>query len=916
MTMVLSGIIFHLSLQITSIISFGMNLYFIGGLLFTIFQVIWKWKDYLPNIRLFFNFYLVMGIGFVLWQILIFLIQMSNLEQAFRFPYVQTILIIGVVSTNCILKWWREPRKIPEIPLKKPKKKDFGKGSLPIGTIFHDKQIQHKFNLDQEDLKRHILIYGQTGTGKTSFVKHLLVQFKRQNPQIPLLLFEFKGEYCDLSENIPHLRVIQPGVNFAFNLFDHDIFNSKIYVEILFDSLKSCRILEDNSDFSPQMEKVLIDVLHEVCDSPKNQSWTQFNRILEKYVMKNQNKIPLLAQTMISLKNRLRRYMEGPLGQIFNFSANASKISQLLQMDCVVDLSSVLKLGGNKEDLIFLANIILKWVWESNMQKPATNQLRHLTIFEDASYLSSRKLLESSKLSSYLEDIALLLRGKGEALISITTTLDISRNIIMNAGSKFFFKFNEKPEELIHFLGLPQDFYLNVNELTIGFCLAKMDSIPYVFLLKTPRFKKMKNFKPFSNHLSQNPSKKKTKKDAKGKTHIPLLKAQKKHQIVSVISKQTKGYQSSRNSSKRHSSIEKMSLEQIEQKIKTHLQQMENSYLTDDVLEMKRHFQVILDLTQNYSENLEKKPSTIDSALQKVLQMRSSLKHKKIYPRNRGDYLESLWVIQKFWKSHIWKVISQNRLNSEVEKIHYNSSQKSTIQSQDQIKIKEDTQFDSQKENRNVMVEIDDLSEKMNQHDSNHEKKKVPSLSIFSLAMFRFNDITGPELYYKFGKTHLSSHLIEEFGRYLDRFTDKFELTVENIYCRVYFIEISSEWSRSKKELLELIIFAENSNNLQQKLLKLEIDQRMEHLIKEIQRNPTRFKSFYLQDRKKMETQRSIIISQSKQLKHALQVFLCQLNEDALKSESINTVLSKTQKQLIHLQKLNQYVQVLLQNER
>jgi len=392
-----------------------------------------------------------------------------------KIDFLLVIITTLIFFYNFLLKIILKHKKIPSLGLKKPDFKDYKKGTIKLGTILYNQEILKRFKLNIEDLKRHMLIYGQTGTGKTTFLNNFLHHFVKLYPNIHFILFEFKGEYGELMKDVKSINVIRPGLNFFFNPFDNDIFPEENYVEILFDALKSCQIIESNSDFSPQMEKVLIDALRIVCSDKTKQSWKYFFKILNIYSKKKKNDIPQLNQTIISITNRLRRYYDGPLRCLFNFSSKTKKISDLLKQNCIIDLGSILNLGGSKEDVIFFANLVLKWIWEYNMKKKPTNELEHLTIFEDASYIASKKMLETTKISTYLEDIAMLLRGKGEALITLTTTLEISKNIIRNSGSKFFFKFNEKNEDVIHFLGYRSNFPLKANELTTGYCLAKID---------------------------------------------------------------------------------------------------------------------------------------------------------------------------------------------------------------------------------------------------------------------------------------------------------------------------------------------------------------------------------------------------------------------------------------------------------
>ena len=225
-----------------------------------------------------------------------------------KIDFLFVIFTFSILLYNSILKIILKQKTIPSLKLKKPDFKDYKKGTINLGRILHNQEIYRKFKLNIEDLKRHILIYGQTGTGKTTFLNNFLHQFEKLYPGIPFILFEFKGEYKDLMKDVKSINVIRPGSNFFFNPFDNDIFPKENYVEILFDALKSCQIIESNSDFSPQMEKVLIDTLRIVCSDKNKQSWDYFFKILKIYTKEKKNDIPQLNQTIISITNRLRRY--------------------------------------------------------------------------------------------------------------------------------------------------------------------------------------------------------------------------------------------------------------------------------------------------------------------------------------------------------------------------------------------------------------------------------------------------------------------------------------------------------------------------------------------------------------------------------------------------------------------------------
>ena len=222
------------------------------------------------------------------WVTFLFALIFFSLK-IFNFIKIDFLIVIFtflIFLYNSILKIILKQKTIPSLDLKKPNFKDYKKGTINLGRILHNQEIFRKFKLNIEDLKRHMIIYGQTGTGKTTFLNNFLHQFEKLYPNIPFILFEFKGEYKDLMKDVKSINVIRPGLNFFFNPFDNDIFPKENYVEILFDALKSCQIIEANSDFSPQMEKVLIDTLRIVCSDKKKQSWDYFFKILKIYTKK------------------------------------------------------------------------------------------------------------------------------------------------------------------------------------------------------------------------------------------------------------------------------------------------------------------------------------------------------------------------------------------------------------------------------------------------------------------------------------------------------------------------------------------------------------------------------------------------------------------------------------------------------
>ena len=105
------------------------------------------------------------------------------------------------------------------VKLEKPSFLKSRKGKVKIGTIVENGRVKRKFSLSLEDLEKHMFICGATGTGKSNFIQHFLINFTKRY-KIPFMLVEFKGEYHFLQRKIEDLLIIRPGENFSINIFN------------------------------------------------------------------------------------------------------------------------------------------------------------------------------------------------------------------------------------------------------------------------------------------------------------------------------------------------------------------------------------------------------------------------------------------------------------------------------------------------------------------------------------------------------------------------------------------------------------------------------------------------------------------------------------------------------------------------
>jgi len=363
-------------------------------------------------------------------------------------------------------------------------------GSIKLGKVLRGNSKKYDFFLSIKDLEKHMFVCGSTGTGKSNFLQSFLINFTKHYNK-PFFLVEFKGEYHFLQDKLKDLLILWPGKNFSINIFNPLGANPIIHAERIFDILKSGQFLNESAEYSPQMEKVLIEILTKICENKGLQSWEGFEICCKKYLNANQNKIPMLKQTLVSLQNRIRRFSIGPIKAVFE-SNSKIPISELFNKNVILDLSSIIRLGGEKEDALFFLNMVLKYMWDRNLTKGAFNYqgINHITIIEDAQYFAPQDLLKKSKLTTYLEDIALLQRGTGECLITLSTRPNISREILANNGVVLTFKNHLEKDIMCELLNLDIEKRNYLSILNEGQCIIRVDSIKEPFLLEVPYIKR------------------------------------------------------------------------------------------------------------------------------------------------------------------------------------------------------------------------------------------------------------------------------------------------------------------------------------------------------------------------------------------------------------------------------------------
>jgi len=391
--------------------------------------------------------------------------------------------VVYLVFSVILLIYSFKLRPKYEIELDYPSRLKSRKGTIKIGKVMSKHKSKYNYSISLSDLAQHMFVCGITGTGKSNLIQYFLLNFTKHH-DLPFMLTEFKGEYHFLQKKIKDLLILKPGENFSINIFDPEGADPEVHAERVFQIFESGGLLE-GVEYSPQMERVFVDVLNEVCPKEENRNWESFKKISEKYYVTYKDL--MFKKSIMAVQNRIRRYSLGTLKNIF-VQKSTLEVKELFNHKVLLDLSSIIRLGGEKEDALFFLNMILKYLWDRNIELGSKDYegIKHITIIEDAQYFAPEELSNRTKLSSYLEDIALLLRGIGECLISLATRPKISKEILANCGVFISFQNHMQKDIVQELLNLEERQKEYLSMLQKGQCIVRVNSIEKPFLLKTP----------------------------------------------------------------------------------------------------------------------------------------------------------------------------------------------------------------------------------------------------------------------------------------------------------------------------------------------------------------------------------------------------------------------------------------------
>ena len=353
------------------------------------------------------------------------------LNQNLLFLYVSSIIKLLDLFT-------RQLKKEPDLDVRE----DLSHGELLIGfQMLRDKEIM-PFKLTVDDLKRHILILGPSGAGKTRLARVIIDEILR-NPKLrtKIWIFDFHGEHIDLIQH--NFRIITPGsleFPLALNIFEPHLERPESYVHFLTNLITELFQSTDHP-FTPQMERILSMALNETVMRSDQRAPHFFIYNLWYWSKKISADIPTAIQSFHGIINRIRSIFSGISGSVYWVMNSNINISRLLDSNVIFNMSNLTKRGALKRDLMLLVNVLLRYVISELINRQLNlihDEIKLLIILEEGRYLVPWRKRESSLDTSMIEDFAVLARKYGLSLCTISQSpKTISPDIIENAGTIF-----------------------------------------------------------------------------------------------------------------------------------------------------------------------------------------------------------------------------------------------------------------------------------------------------------------------------------------------------------------------------------------------------------------------------------------------------------------------------------------------
>jgi hypothetical protein len=295
------------------------------------------------------------------------------------------------------------------------------------------------FNFPVNFLATHVLVSGQTGTGKTRFAMNLAVKAANYESfqKIKLLIVDVEGEWKNI---IPKLKgqteYFTVDKNLKINPFD--LGDPALIRELMRETVFK-GIEKEYVDLSAQMNFVLQETISE------SKSIEELIRNIKSY---DRQKLTALDKTKTALLVRLDPFMRSPLKEIFLCNKSNPDFSRLDEKNVIIDLHALDALVAYGAEIRLIYNTITTYYLRKMLNRGPCDWVSNLFIADEAQLLVPKILHKIIVTESWpATEFATRLRKRGCGLMLITQSpSNIEKDIFKNVGTKIAFRLQHQED--------------------------------------------------------------------------------------------------------------------------------------------------------------------------------------------------------------------------------------------------------------------------------------------------------------------------------------------------------------------------------------------------------------------------------------------------------------------------------------
>jgi Helicase HerA, central domain len=335
-----------------------------------------------------------------------------------------------------------------------PNEVESGKDGIVIGSILSAGNELHDFRLQAEDLRRHVVILGMTGSGKSTTGVSIVRQLAELG--LPTMVFDWHNEYGQTVRDAEG-KVIAPGRD-EFSLNPMEVSGGVDPTEHI---ATVCDIFSDIYHFTHPQAYMFRNALQKRMSETSADEVATISslvRTIEAYPLRsaydNETKVALLRRLIPLTQGQAGKALGGP---------GAFRLDELMTANACVELGHLRDIQSRA----VFTDVMLKMIYEDKVRRKSV--LDHVTVIEEARNIAPARRPEDPP--SVGERMISELRKFGEAMMFVAQfPSQIASEVVKNSGTKIVHRV-AWPDDLMligESLGLSQKQREYLTKLRVG----------------------------------------------------------------------------------------------------------------------------------------------------------------------------------------------------------------------------------------------------------------------------------------------------------------------------------------------------------------------------------------------------------------------------------------------------------------